>query len=185
MASPERRLFLSRWEDKGFHGRATRSYGRPMLTISGVEGLRERAGEELGVSDWHEVTQDHIDAFASATDDYERIHVDPERAKETPWGVTIAHGLYTLSLGPMFLYEIFAMEGVALGLNYGFNRVRFVSPLPVGSKVRMRARLESVVDVDGGVQATVKQTFEREGQEKPVCVAESVVRYLDRAPTAR
>jgi acyl dehydratase len=153
-----------------------------MLAISGVEGLRARAGEELGVSAWHEVTQAHIDAFASATDDYERIHVDPERAKETPWGVTIAHGLYTLSLGPKFLYEIFAMEGVELALNYGFNKVRFVSPVPVGSRVRMRATLAAVDDVDGGVQCTVTQTFEREGQEKPVCVAESVVRYFDRAP---
>jgi acyl dehydratase len=155
-----------------------------MLTISGIGGLRGRVGEELGVSEWHEVTQDHIDAFAAATDDYERIHVDPERARETPWGVTIAHGLYTLSLGPKFLYELFAMEDVALGLNYGFNRVRFVSPVPVRSRVRMRARLESVEDVDGGVQATITQTFEREGQEKPVCVAESLVRYLDRPPPA-
>ena len=85
-----------------------------MLTISGIEDLRSRAGEELGVSAWHEVTQAHIDAFAAATDDYERIHVDPERAKETPWGVTIAHGLYTLSLGPKFLYEMFAMADVHL-----------------------------------------------------------------------
>src|SRR5919202_2153801 len=141
-----------------------------MLTISGIEGLRSRVGEELGVSGWHEVTQRHIDAFAHATDDYERIHVDPQRAKETPWGVTIAHGLYTLSLGPKFLYEIFSMEGVPLALNYGFNRVRFISPLPVDSRVRMRAGLVSVDDADGAVVATVKQTFEREGHEKPVCV---------------
>jgi acyl dehydratase len=155
-----------------------------MLTISGVEGLRSRAGEELGVSSWHEVTQAHIDAFAAATDDYERIHVDPERAKETPFGVTIAHGLYTLSLGPKFLYEIFAMEDVPLALNYGFNRVRFVSPVPVGSRVRMRATLKAVEDIDGGVIATVDQVFEREGQDKPVCVAESVVLYYDEDPAS-
>jgi acyl dehydratase len=155
-----------------------------MLTISGVEGLRARAGEELGVSAWHEVTQDHINAFASATDDYERLHVDPERAKDTPWGVTIAHGLYTLSLGPKFLYEIFTMEDIPLALNYGFNRVRFITPLPVGSRVRMRARLTAVEDADNGVIAKVEQTFEREGQEKPVCVAEAVALYFERDPAA-
>jgi acyl dehydratase len=150
-----------------------------MLTISGVEGLRSRVGEQLGISHWHEVTQDAIDAFAAATDDYERIHVDPERARETPWGVTIAHGLYTLSLGPKFLYEMFAMEDVPLALNYGFNKVRFISPLPVGSRVRMRAVLKAVDDAPGGARATVGQTFEREGQEKPICVAESVVLYYN------
>jgi acyl dehydratase len=153
-----------------------------MLTISGVEGLRERAGEELGVSSWHEVTQEHINAFAAATDDYERIHVDPERAKETPFGVTIAHGLYTLSLGPKFLYEIMAMEDVPLALNYGFNKVRFITPLPVNSRVRMRARLQRVEENGDGVLAVVEQTFEREGQDKPVCVAESVVLYYERDP---
>ena len=155
-----------------------------MLTISGIDGLHSRAGEELGVSAWHEVTQARIDAFAAATDDYERIHVDPERARDTPWGVTIAHGLYTLSLGPKFLYEIFAMEDVPLALNYGFDRVRFVSPLPVGSRVRMRATLTSVDEGDGHVTARIAQTFEREGQERPICVAESVVLYYERDPVA-
>jgi acyl dehydratase len=155
-----------------------------MLTITGVEGLRARAGQELGVSAWHEVTQDRINAFAKATDDYARIHIDPERAKETPFGVTIAHGLYTLSLGPKFLYEIFAMEDIPLALNYGFDRVRFVSPLPVGSRVRMRAALTTVDEGDGHVTARIAQTFEREGQERPVCVAESVVLYYERDPVA-
>jgi acyl dehydratase len=150
-----------------------------MLTISGIDGLRSRVGEELGVSDWHEVTQGHIDAFAAATDDYERIHVDPERAKETPWGVTIAHGLYTLSLGPKFLYEMFEMTDVPLALNYGFDKVRFITPVPVGSRVRMRAALTAVEDTGNGVRARVLETFEREGQEKPVCVAESVVMYFE------
>jgi acyl dehydratase len=155
-----------------------------MLTISGVEGLRSRAGEELGVSEWHEVTQDAINAFASATDDYERIHLDPERALQTPWGVTIAHGLYTLSLGPKFLYEIFSMEDVPLALNYGFNKVRFIAPLPVNSRVRMRAVLKSVEDKDAGVVVTIGETFEREGQDKPICVAESVVLYFNEDPAA-
>ena len=149
-----------------------------MLTISGIDGLRSRVGEELGLSDWHTVTQAHIDAFASATDDYERIHVDPERAKETPWGVTIAHGLYTLSLGPKFLYEMFSTEDIPLALNYGFDKVRFISPLPVGSRVRMRATLLAVEDTAQGVRTRVQQTFEREGQDKPVCVAESLVMYF-------
>ncbi len=152
-----------------------------MLTISGIDGLRSRVGEELGVSDWHTVTQAHIDAFASATDDYERIHVDPERAKETPWGVTIAHGLYTLSLGPKFLYEMFATEDIPLALNYGFDKVRFLSPVPVESRVRMRATLEAVDEAGQGVRVRIKQTFEREGQEKPVCVAESLVMYFENA----
>jgi acyl dehydratase len=147
-----------------------------MLTISGIDELRAKVGEELGVSDWHEVTQDAINAFADATGDHQWIHVDPERAAQTPWGSTIAHGLYTLSLGPQFTFAMFTIEGFAFGLNYGYNKVRFPAPLPVNSRVRMRATLSSVDDVPGGVQLTVTQAFEREGEEKPVCVAESVAR---------
>jgi len=147
-----------------------------MLTISGIDELRAKVGEELGVSDWHEVTQDAINAFADATGDHQWIHVDPERAAQTPWGSTIAHGLYTLSLGPQFAFAMFTIEGFAFGLNYGYNKVRFPAPLPVNSRIRMRATLSSVDDVPGGVQLTVTQAFEREGEEKPVCVAESVAR---------
>jgi acyl dehydratase len=147
-----------------------------MLTISGIDELRAKVGEELGVSDWHEVTQDAINAFADATGDHQWIHVDPERAAQTPWGSTIAHGLYTLSLGPQFTFAMFTIEGFAFGLNYGYNKFRFPAPLPVNSRVRMRATLSSVDDVPGGVQLTVTQAFEREGEEKPVCVAESVAR---------
>jgi acyl dehydratase len=147
-----------------------------MLTISGIDELRAKVGEELGVSDWHEVTQDAINAFADATGDHQWIHVDPERAAQTPWGSTIADGLYTLSLGPQFTFAMFTIEGFAFGLNYGYNKVRFPAPLPVNSRVRMRATLSSVDDVPGGVQLTVTQAFEREGEEKPVCVAESVAR---------
>jgi acyl dehydratase len=155
-----------------------------MLTISGVAGLRERSGQELGVSAWHTVTQAHIDAFAAATDDYERIHVDPERGARTPFGTTIAHGLYTLSLGPKFLYEIMAVEDVPLALNYGFDRVRFIQPVPVGSRVRMRATLTAVEDAGAAVRVRVEQVFEREGSDRPICVAESVVMYFDEAPVA-
>jgi len=144
--------------------------------INGLDELKGRVGEELGVSDWHEVTQERINAFAEATEDFQWIHVDPERAKETPFGGTIAHGLYTLSLGPKFSYDMFSIEGIAFGLNYGYNKVRFPAPVPVGSKVRMRAALSEVTDIPGGVQFVVTQTFEREGGDKPVCVAESVAR---------
>jgi acyl dehydratase len=147
-----------------------------MLTISGIDELRAKVGEELGVSEWHEVTQDEIDAFADATGDHQWIHVDPERAAQTPFGSTIAHGLYTLSLGPGFTFALFTIEGFAFGLNYGYNKVRFPAPLPVDSRVRMRATLANVEDVPGGVQLTITQTFEREGEDKPVCVAESVAR---------
>ena len=147
-----------------------------MLTISGIDELKAKAGEELGVSEWQEVTQDAIDAFADATGDHQWIHVDPARAAQTPWGSTIAHGLYTLSLGPQFTFAMFTIEGFAFGLNYGYNKVRFPAPLPVNSRVRMRATLSSVDDVPGGVQLTITQTFEREGEDKPVCVAESVAR---------
>ena len=147
-----------------------------MLTISGIDELKAKAGEELGVSEWHEVTQDAIDAFANVTGDHQWIHVDPDRAAQTPWGGTIAHGLYTLSLGPRFTFAMFTIEGFAFGLNYGYNKVRFPGPLPVGSRLRMRATLSSVDDVPGGVQLTITQTFEREGEDKPVCVAEAVSR---------
>jgi acyl dehydratase len=147
-----------------------------MLTITGIDELKAKVGEELGVSDWHEVTQEAINAFADATGDHQWIHVDPERAAQTPWGSTIAHGLYTLSLGPQFTFAMFTIEGFAFGLNYGYNKVRFPAPLPVNARVRMRATLSSVDDVPGGVQLTITQAFEREGEEKPVCVAESVAR---------
>ena len=148
------------------------------LVLDGVEELRSRVGEELGVSAWHEVTQHEIDAFAQVTGDDYWIHVDPDRARSTPFGSTIAHGLLTLSLGPRFSYEIYEVTGVAFGVNYGYGRVRFPAPLPVGSRVRMRATLTAVDEVSGGVQVTVTQTFEREGSEKPVCVAEALGRMF-------
>src|ERR671930_585108 len=137
-----------------------------MLTITGIDELKAKVGEELGVSDWHEVTQDDINAFADATGDHQWIHVDAERAAQTPFGGTIAHGLYTLSLGPLMTYEAYSLEGFAFGLNYGYERVRFPAPLPVDSKVRMRATLSSVDEAPGGIQMKVTQTFEIEGGEK-------------------
>jgi acyl dehydratase len=147
-----------------------------MLTLTGIDELKAQVGQELGVSEWVEVSQETIDAFADVTGDHQWIHVDPERAKETPFGGTIAHGLFTLGLGPRFTYEIFTLGGFAFALNYGYGKVRFPAPLKVGAKVRMRATLSAVEDVAGGVQMTVTQTFEVEGGEKPVCVAESLTR---------
>jgi acyl dehydratase len=149
-----------------------------MLTVNGIDDLKTRVGQELGVSDWHEVTQENIDKFAAVTGDDQWIHVDPERAKETPFGGTIAHGYYTLSLAPRFSYDLFSLEGVAFGLNYGLNKVRFPAPMPVGGRVRMRMELQSVDDIPGGAQITMKLTFETEGGEKPVCVAESLSRVF-------
>jgi acyl dehydratase len=147
-----------------------------MLTLTGIDELKAQVGQELGVSEWVEVSQETIDAFADVTGDHQWIHVDPERAKETPFGGTIAHGLFTLGLGPRFTYEIFTLGGFAFALNYGYGKVRFPAPLKVGAKVRMRATLSAVEDVAGGVQITVTQTFEVEGGEKPVCVAEALAR---------
>ena len=147
-----------------------------MLTINGIDELKSRIGDELGVSDWHEVTQEKINAFAEVTGDDQWIHVDPERAKDTPFGGTIAHGYYTLSLAPMFMDRIFSLEGFAFAVNYGLNRVRFPAPLPVGKKVRMHATLSGLDDIPGGAQMTVTVTFEVEGGDKPVCVAETIAR---------
>jgi acyl dehydratase len=150
-----------------------------MRTISGLDELKQAEGQDLGTSDWHEVTQDAIDAFADVTGDHQWIHVDPERAKETPFGGTIAHGYYTLSLAPMFTGQIFSLDGFAFAVNYGLNKVRFPAPLPVGSRVRMHARLAALDPIPGGAQITVEVTFEREGGEKPVCVAESLARVYE------
>ena len=151
-----------------------------MITINELDELRGRTGEELGVSEWHDVTQDAIDEFARLTGDDQWIHVDPVRARQTPFGGTIAHGYYTLSLHPMFSAQLIAYEGFAFAVNYGFNRVRFPAPLPVGNRVRMRMELVAVDDVLGGAQITTKLTFEGEGALKPVCVAESLSRlYTD------
>jgi acyl dehydratase len=147
-----------------------------MLTLTGLEEVKAHVGQELGVSDWRLVTQDEIDRFAEVTGDDQWIHVDVERAKQSPFGGTIAHGYYTLSLAPRFSYDMFTFEGFAFGVNYGLNRVRFPAPMPVGQKVRMRAKLVSVEEIPGGGQIVTELTFEREGGEKPVCVAESLSR---------
>ncbi len=150
-----------------------------MTTITGLDQLKDHAGKELGTSDWHEVTQKDIDTFADVTGDQQWIHVDVERAKDTPFGGTIAHGYYTLSLAPRFSEQIMKFEGFAFAVNYGLNKVRFPAPLPVGSKVRMTATLANVEDIQGGAQVTMALTFEAEGGEKPVCVAETLARFYE------
>jgi acyl dehydratase len=147
-----------------------------MRTITGLDELKKAEGDQVGPSEWHEVTQDAIDTFADVTGDHQWIHVDPERAKETPFGGTIAHGYYTLSLAPRFSEEILKLDGFSFAVNYGLDKVRFPAPLPVGSKVRMAARLADVSDIPGGAQIKLELTFEREGGDKPVCVAESLAR---------
>jgi acyl dehydratase len=147
-----------------------------MKVFNGVDELRACIGQELGVSSWFDVTQERIDEFARLTGDFQWIHVDPHASASSPLGGTIAHGLLTLSIGPKFSEEIFTLAGVNFALNYGYGKVRYPAPVPAGSRLRMRARLQGVDDVKGGAQFTVLQTFEIEGQEKPVCVAESLVR---------
>jgi acyl dehydratase len=144
-----------------------------------LDDLRAAAGMELGVSEWHAVTQEQISAFAEATGDHQWIHVDPERAAAGPFGTTIAHGFLTLSLTPALLHEIYEVRGVSMAINYGANRVRFPSPLPSGANVRARARLETVDDVAGGIQVVTHVEIEVEGAAKPCCVADLVSRFLD------
>jgi acyl dehydratase len=149
-----------------------------MIAIPNLERLRELAGQEVGTSEWTPVSQARIQAFADATGDQQWIHVDPERARaETPFGGTIAHGFLTLSLLSVLVQNTLAIGGVRMAINYGLNRVRFVSPVPAGARIRARIALGEVADVDGGVQATWTITVEREGQEKPCLVAEWLVRY--------
>ncbi|MEU4317605.1 MaoC family dehydratase [Nocardia fluminea] len=141
--------------------------------------LTELIGTELGPTEWHEVTQERIDAFADLTGDDQWIHVDPERAAASPLGSTIAHGLYSLSLGPAMSYTLLAFDGFTHSLNYGYNKVRFPSPLPVGSRIRMRASIASAEQVAGGIQVVLRVVVEREGSDKPVVVAESVARVVE------
>jgi acyl dehydratase len=148
----------------------------PPTIIDGKAGLLARVGSHLGWSDWVTITQGMVDTFADATGDHQWIHVDVERAKAGPFGGPIAHGYLTLSLGPMLLPQVYTVTGAVMGVNYGANRVRFPSPVPVGSRLRVGAKLLAVEEVAGGVQTTIEATFECEGAAKPSCVAELVFR---------
>jgi acyl dehydratase len=148
--------------------------------IKGIAGMQELVGQHLGYSDWMEITQERIDQFADATGDHQWIHVDPERAKDGPFGTTIAHGYLTLSLGPALAPSVFRTSGFSMGVNYGCGKVRFPSPVPVGSKLRLGVEVKSVdVTGEGQCQATYLYTFEVEGASKPSCVAEVIVRMFE------
>ena len=142
--------------------------------VDGVKALP--TGELLGYSDWVEITQESVNQFADATGDHQWLHVDPVRAKEGPFGGPIAHGYLTLSLVPLLLPQVLELSGFSMGVNYGCDRVRFPSPVPVGSKVRAGVVLDSVTDVPGGIQLAVTMTFEVDGGSKPACIATILVR---------
>jgi acyl dehydratase len=142
-----------------------------------VRDLERRVGEEVGVSPWIEVSQERIDTFAKAIDDFQWIHVDRERAKSSPFGGTIAHGFLTLSLLSHLSERTFSFSDRKMGVNYGLNRVRFTAPLPSGSRVRARFTLQKYDKIEGGVQVTWNTVVEREGAEKPVLVAEWLGRH--------
>ena len=146
-------------------------------TLDGPEAVRAHVGRHLGFSEWMTVDQDRVNLFADATGDHQWIHVDVERAKSGPFGAPIAHGYLTLSLGPVLLPQIFSVGGIAMGVNYGANKVRFMSPVPVGSRLRAGVKVLAVDDVAGGAQVTLETTFECEGAAKPSCIAEVIFRY--------
>jgi len=150
-----------------------------MVRIPTLASLKERVGDELAVGEWLEVDQAMIDKFADATGDHQWIHIDRERAANGPFGTTIAHGFLTLSLLPRLAASALEIDDVRMGVNYGLNRVRFPAPVPSGSRIRAHLKLLSYEPLDGGAQLVMEVTMERDGSDKPVCVAETVSRrYL-------
>jgi acyl dehydratase len=145
--------------------------------FTSVDDLAAAVGQELGTSGWITIDQDRIDRFADATGDHQWIHVDPERAESGPYGRTIAHGFLTLALVAPIGQQVMSVTGARVTVNYGLGRVRFISPVPVGARVRGTVTLTDVTPIDGGVQATRGVTIEIEGSDRPACVAESLVRY--------
>ena len=148
--------------------------------MAGIDELRDLVGKEVGPTDWVEITQEDVDRFAEVSRDHQWIHTDPERAeRESPFGTTVAHGNLTLSLVDWFRSQLIRQDGVRLGINYGFDKVRFPAPVPTGSRIRARAEVITVEELgDGWWHVVTRFTIEDEGGEKPVCVAESVGRAL-------
>ena len=146
-------------------------------TINGIDEMKTLVGEHLGWSPYTEITQEQVQQFAEATGDYQWIHIDVERAQAGPFGGPIAHGYLTLSLGPMLSPQVFSVSGISMGVNYGTGKIRFPSPVPVGSNVRLGITLVSVDEIAGGAQVTQEFVFECEGAAKPSCVAEVIFRY--------
>jgi acyl dehydratase len=149
-----------------------------VTTVGSVEEIIGLVGRELGTSDWLEITQDRINTFADATEDHQWIHCDEERAAAGPFGTTIAHGYLTLSLIIPLMEQILVIENRTAAINYGLNKVRFPAPVPVGSRIRMKATMEDASEVPSGVQVTLNCAIEVEGQERPACVASVVARHL-------
>src|SRR3954452_21537435 len=151
------------------------------LVLHGLADMESRVGQELGVSGWRTVEQDDVNTFAALTGDEQWIYVDPERARNGPFGVTVQHGFLTLGLATGFLWEVCTVEGFGVVLNYGLNKVRFPAPLRVGSRIRMHVEVAEVKELDGpggtGAEAVYRLTYEVEGQTKPCCVADLVFRY--------
>lgn len=152
--------------------------GMSAKVINGAAELKSLLGEHLGYSPYMEITQERVNLFAEATGDYQWIHVDVERAKAGPFGAPIAHGYLTLSLGPVLYPQVVRVDGFSMGVNYGANKVRFPSPVPVGSRLRLGVKLLEVKDVAGGAEITLEFTFEVEGATKPSCVAEIIFRLF-------
>jgi acyl dehydratase len=149
-----------------------------MRVLDGADAVRAAVGEHLGYSSYRTVTQADIDTFAELSGDHQWIHVDVKRAAQGPFGGTIAHGLLTLSLGPALANEIYRIEGMKMGVNYGYDRIRFPAPVPVNSKVRLGAEIAGVQDVPGGLQLKLRFTWEIAGGGKPACVADMLLRYV-------
>lgn len=147
-----------------------------MITVNGADEVKALAGRDLGASDWLEVTQERVNTFADATGDHQWIHVDAERAAAGPFGAPIAHGYLTLSLVIPLFGSLLKIEGSTMGVNYGLEKVRFPNPVPVGSRIRLAAKVADVAEVTGGLQMTCDFTVEIEGQEKPACAARTIYR---------
>jgi acyl dehydratase len=159
-------------------GGSTRTLAGVPTTFTSPSELAAAVGRHLGHSDWLEITQDRIDEFARATGDFQWIHVDPSRAADGPYGATIAHGYLTMSLTNLFRPSLIDVPTATAGINYGVNKVRFLSPVRVGSRVRLGCEILEVTDVPGGVQVICRDTMELEGSDKPACVVESISRWL-------
>jgi acyl dehydratase len=148
-----------------------------MPTVIDVADLEKKVGDHLGYSEWETITQERVNLFAEATGDHQWIHVDPERAKQGPFGGPIAHGYLTLSFIPALLGQVFVVQGITMGVNYGANRVRFPAPVPVGAELRLGMTLAGVEEVQGGVQVTLDAVLEVRDAPKPSCVAQVVYRF--------
>lgn len=149
-----------------------------MRVFNGLAEVRAAVGDHLGYSEYQAITQQDIDAFAALTGDDQWIHTDPVRAASGPFGATVAHGLLTLSLGPRHAKTIYRIDGMAASVNYGYDKIRFPSPVPVDSKIRVGAVISAVTDVPGGAQVAITFTWEVEGKSKPACVAQMLIRTL-------